>query len=116
MPVAVLRFEQHPDDPPLHHISRPLAEKFLTYWHAGKRATIRLDASLIKISVPLPFGALKALVRALEREERAFHERVRPYIGPMPPVEVSSCHFRQPAGFEQKMPHYVSTRWEEVRQ
>jgi len=64
MRVAVLEHQQSPADTPLHFISQTLTERFLSYFHNGKRAGVPISDKLLWIKVNVTFGKLKALLRS----------------------------------------------------
>lgn len=63
MRIGVLTSEQTPDSLPEHFVSKKLAERFLAYYHNGKKAVSLLSDGLLWIRVKLTFGKLKELLR-----------------------------------------------------
>ena len=100
MRIGVLTFEQQPTDTPEHFISKALASKFQAHFHNGKPVAQQIDPRTLRITVPVPFGKLKALLKS---------ERSADYPIQIPHPEMSLIPaFRYPI---QLAPHNLETAY-----
>lgn len=97
MRIGVLVNSQTPESTPEHFVSKSLAHQFLSHYHNGKKAVIRLSDRTIWIKADIAFSKLKALFRA-ENLAAKHKPVVANYYIPdkMPPLNVPGVWFQEP--------------------